>query len=79
MAWGGPGMRHGVGAGCIALGQGGKWGDWGGREGGNLGISDLPKRGVNGFHVKAMGPNGEDCLEGNFIPTNDYLNMNVFL
>ena len=33
MAWGGPGTRHGVGAGCLALGQGGKRGEGGGQFG----------------------------------------------
>ena len=43
---------------------------WGREGGGGLGRNDVPKRGVSGFHMEAMGPSGEDCLEGNFFPTN---------
>ena len=48
------------------LGQGGGGVGEGGEGGGNLGRSDMPKRGVSVFHVEAMGPSGE--LKGQFCP-----------
>ena len=40
----------------VALMAGSWWGLGGGMEGSDFGISDLPKRGVSGFHVEALVP-----------------------
>ena len=77
MAWGRSrceawGLRLGQRRGAPRMARS-RWGVGGGMEEGSLGISDMPKRGVSRFHVEVVGPSAEDCLEGNFVPTNDPL------
>ena len=71
-------MRTGAGVGCAKYGCVKVGHGKGGR--GSLGISDMPKGGIIGFHLVAVDPSEEDSLKDNFVPTNDspYLKMNTF-